>query len=331
MQKHVLQLVLGLLFLANGIVSGQEVRPGNLAHTFSIVARDSATGELGVAVQTHWFGVGTRVTWAEAGVGAIATQSFTNPSFGPRGLALLREGKSAEETVKILVDSDEGRDLRQLGVIAANGDAAAWTGKRCIKDAGHLTGKDFSVQANMMLNDKVWPAMQKAFFEKSVGSLADRLITALEAGQKAGGDIRGKQSAALIIVKKENSGQPWQDRLFDLRVDDHKEPIAELRRLVRVRKAYIHMNQGDDAMEDGDVAAALREYGRAHELYPDNLEIRYWLAVSLANEDKVDQALPIFREVFRADKNWRKLTERLPASALLTVSESDLQRILSAR
>ena len=215
-----------------------------------------------------------------------------------------------------------------MAVIDRNGGVAAWTGEKCIKDAGHLTGENFSVQANLMLNDKVWPAMAQAFKETN-GHLADRLMAALQAGQAAGGDIRGKQSAALIIVKKESTGKPWQDRLFDLRVDDHQDPIKELQRLVQVRKAYIHMNRGDTALEENDVDTALREYGEAHKLYPENVEIRYWHAVSLANIGKLEDAKRIFREVFRSDKNWRTLTERLPASQLLNISEDDLQTILS--
>ncbi len=328
MKSHALvALALTVSFCAQDL-QAQQVYSKGLAHTFSIVARDPATGEMGVAVQTHWFGVGTRVTWAEADVGAIATQSFTNPSFGPRGLALIKEGKNAEEVVKQLIDSDEGRDVRQLAVIDRQGRVAAWTGKKCIKDAGHLTGDNFSVQANLMLNDKVWPAMAEAF-TTSTGHLAERLLAALQAGQDAGGDIRGKQSAALIVVKKESTGKVWQDRVFDLRVDDHENPIKELRRLVQVRKAYIHMNRGDTALEENDVDAALREYSTAHELYPENVEIRYWHAVSLANIGKLEDAKVIFREVFRADQNWRTLTRRLPASDLLTISEDDLQAVLS--
>lgn len=319
-----------LAFCNNTSLPAQQISPGNLAHTFSIVARDAETGEMGVAVQTHWFGVGTRVTWAEAGLGAIATQSFTNPSFGPRGLALIRQGKTAAEVVKELIDSDDGRDFRQLAVIDHQGRVAAWTGEKCIKDAGHTTGDNFSVQANLMLNDKVWPAMAGAF-KNAKGHLADRLLAALEAGQAAGGDIRGKQSAALIIVKKESTGKPWQDRLIDLRIDDHGNPILELKRLLKVRWAYIHMNKGDAALEEKDVDRALREYGMAEALYPENIEMKYWHAVALANSGRVQASLPIFKTVFQADDNWRTLTQRLPASDLLNVSEEDLEKILALR
>lgn len=319
-----------VVFMLSMQLAAQPVQTSSLAHTYSIVARDPETGEMGVAVQTHWFGVGRRVPWAEAGVGAIATQSFTNPSFGPRGLELIKQGKSAQQVVDELIAADEGRDFRQLAVIDHQGNVAAYTGKNCIKDAGHTLGDNFSVQANLMLNDRVWPEMAAAF-EQATGHLAERMLAALEAAQKSGGDIRGKQSAAMVVVKKESSGKVWKDRIIDLRVDDHKNPVQELGRLLRVHRAYQHMNKGDQAMEDKDVDGALREYGTAQTLYPGNLEMKYWHAVSLANIGRVEQALPIFREVFRADENWRILTKRLPASDLLEVSEPELQRILALK
>ncbi|MFQ5637858.1 MAG: DUF1028 domain-containing protein [bacterium] len=321
-------LLFCLIFPINGW--SQQPYADGLAHTFSIVARDPESGEMGVAVQTHWFGVGTRVPWAEAGVGAIATQSFTNPSFGPRGLDLLKQGKSAEEALKILIDSDEGRDVRQLAIVDAQGRTAAWTGKRCIKDAGHINKDNFSVQANLMLRDRVWPAMAEAF-EKAEGQLAERLLAALEAGQKAGGDIRGKQSAALIVVKKESTDKVWEDRLIDLRIDDHPNPVQELKRLLTIYRAYRHMNAGDRALEKGEVETALREYSTAQEMYSDNLEMKFWPAVSLANSGKVDESLPIFKELFSKDENWRILTERLPASDLLKVTDEQLRRILDLK
>lgn len=310
--------------------SGSDVDPStDLSHTYSIVARDTATGQLGVAVQTHWFAVGRRVPWARAGVGAVATQSFTNPSYGPRGLAMLESGMSARETLDSLIATDDGRDLRQAAVIAANGEVAAWTGERCIQYAGHLLGDNFSVQANMMLTDRVWTAMAYAF-ENSRGPLAERLLSALEAGQSAGGDIRGKQSAALIVVDAEEAEGPWAGRAVDLRVDDSPAPLADLKRLLQIHRAYEHMNAGDDALEDDQIENALREYGRAAELNPENPEMRYWFAVALANKGLVEDSLPVFAEVFAEDPNWRTLTKRLPSSNLLDVSDNDLQQILAA-
>ncbi|HEY5885736.1 MAG TPA: DUF1028 domain-containing protein, partial [Pyrinomonadaceae bacterium] len=241
-------------------------------HTYSIVARDPDTGELGVAVQSHWFSVGPIVAWAEAGVGAVATQSFVDTSYGKNGLELMRGGKSAPDTLKELLAKDEAREVRQVGMIDAQGRVDAWTGKNDIQAAGHIVGKNFSVQANLMLNDKVWPAMARAF-ENTKGDLAERMLAALDAAQAVGGDIRGKQSAALIVVTGKPTGQAWKDRTFDLRVDDSSQPLRELRRLVRLQRAYNHMNAGDLAVEKKDNEGALREYSAAEKLVPDNAEM----------------------------------------------------------
>jgi len=295
-------------------------------HTFSIVARDPESGEMGVAVQSHWFSVGALCPWAEAGVGALATQSFVNVSFGPRGLAMLREGKAAPQALEALIAVDEGQAVRQLAIVDATGQVAAHTGEKCIPAAGHCTGDGFSVQANMMLNDRVWPAMAEAF-EGSSGPLAERLVGALQAAQAAGGDIRGQQSAALLVVGPEATDTPWEGRI-DLRVEDHVDPIGELARLLRVQRAYEHMNQGDLAIERGDVESALVSYRTAEAMFPDNLEMKYWHAVSLVNVGRVEEALPLLREIFQRDSNWRTLTERLPGVDLLDVSPDVLARIL---
>jgi uncharacterized Ntn-hydrolase superfamily protein len=297
-------------------------------HTYSIVARDPQTGEMGVAVQSHWFSVGALCPWAEAGVGAIATQSFVNVSFGPRGLCLLRAGKSAQQVVQALIEADEGREVRQLAVVDAGGNAAAHTGAGCVPEAGHIVGAGYSAQANLMLNAEVWPAMAAAY-EARNGPLAERLVAALEGAQRAGGDIRGKQSAALIVVRAEPTGKAWEDRLVDLRVEDHPEPVAEIKRLLRVHRAYEHMNDGDGALEGGDVERALGEYRAAQKMFPDNLEMRYWHAISLANLGRVEEALPMLASVFAQDPNWRTLTGRLPSVGLLEVSPEALARILA--
>ncbi len=297
-------------------------------HTYSIVARDSNTGELGVAVQSHWFSVGPIVAWAEAGVGAVATQSFVDPSYGKLGLDLMRAGKSAPDTLRALLAGDEGRDVRQVAMIDASGRVDAWTGKNDIQAAGHIVGKNYSVQANLMLNDKVWPAMSAAF-ENSKGDLADRMLAALDAAQSVGGDIRGKQSAALIVVTGKPTGQAWKDRIFDLRVDDSPEPLTELRRLVKLQRAYNHMNAGDLAVEHKDNEGALREYAAAEKLVPDNAEMIYWHAVALVNMGRVEDSLPLFRRVFAMDPNWAILTPRLPKSGLLPNDSKLIERILS--
>ncbi len=297
-------------------------------HTYSIVARDPESGEMGVAVQSHWFSVGSIVPWAEAGVGAIATQSFVNVAFGPQGLAMLREGQTAPQVLEALIEADEGRDVRQVAIVDAQGRVAVHTGSRCIPEAGHYVGDGFAVQANLMLNSQVWPAMAEAF-ETSEGPLAERLVAALEAGEAAGGDIRGRQSAALLVVRGEPTGKVWEDRAIDLRVEDHPDPVRELKRLLRLFRAYEHMNQGDQAMERNDVEGALRAYSAAEALAPDNLEMKYWHAVSLVNLGRVDEALPLFKEIFAEEANWRLLTTRLPAVGLLQVDKKVLRAILA--
>ena len=332
MRALVVALVLVLLVVSkpavSGVASDTPARPLRPVHTFSIVARDPTTGELGVAVQSHWFSVGPIVPWAEAGVGAIATQSFVDPSYGKNGLELMRAGKSASDTLKELLAKDEGREVRQVAMIDAQGRVDAWTGKNDIQAAGHIVGTNFSVQANLMLNDKVWPAMARAF-ESAKGDLADRMLAALDAAQAAGGDIRGRQSAAIIVVTGKPTGQAWKDRIFDLRVDDSPEPLVELRRLVKLQRAYNHMNAGDLAVEKKDNEGALREYGAAEKLVPDSAEMIYWHAVALVNMGRVEESLPLFRRVFAMDPNWITLTPRLPKSGLLPDDPKLIDRIVS--
>lgn len=305
-----------------------NVDPRRPVHTYSIVARDPATGELGVAVQTHWFAVGAIVPWVEAGLGAVATQSLVDPAYGPLGLELMRRGKSAPDALKALVAGDDGRDVRQVAMIDAEGRVAAHTGPKCIEAAGHRVGADYSVQANLMLNDRVWPEMARAF-ESAQGDLAERMLAALEAGEAAGGDIRGRQSAALIVVSGKPTGKPWVDRTFDLRVDDSPEPLKELRRLVTLQRAYNHMNAGDLALERKDHEAALREYGSAQRLVPDNAEMVFWHAVALVNMGRVEDALPLFRRAFSMNPQWRTLAPRLVKSGLLPDDSALVRRILS--
>ncbi len=306
----------------------ERIRTIRPAHTYSIVAVDKNRGEIGAAVQSHWFSVGSTVPWAEAGVGAVATQSFVNPSFGPQGVELLKQGLSPEQVVGRLVASDAGREMRQLAVIDRHGRAFAFTGRRCVPEAGHRIGEGYSVQANLMENAEVWPAMAQAF-EQTAGLLAERMIEALAAAQACGGDLRGKQSAALLIVRGESSGEIWKDRVVDLRIEDHEEPVQELKRLLGVFRAYEHMNRGDEALEADDKEQALREYGDALKLYPDSQEIKFWSAVSLANTGQLEQALPIFAEVFRAHLGWRTLTERIYNLGLLEVDKRGYNRIVS--
>jgi uncharacterized Ntn-hydrolase superfamily protein len=302
------------------------------AHTYSIVARDAATGEIGVAVQSHWFSVGSIVTWAEAGVGAVATQSFVEPAYGPRGLELMRRGIAAPEALKQLVAGDPLPNGRQVAMIDAAGRVSAYTGSSAIAAAGHHIGDGFSVQANMMANERVWPAMAAAF-TGTKGDLAGRMLAALEAAEKAGGDIRGRQSAAILIVKAKGSGRPWAggDRVFDLRVDDHPSPIAELRRLMRLQRAYGHANRGDELMTEQKVDLALKEYEAASRLAPEIVELPFWHAVTLAAIGREADAAPIFRQVFAKEPIWAELLERLPPAGLFPNDPALIKRIQALR
>lgn len=297
------------------------------AHTFSIVARDPQTGDIGVAVQSHWFSVGTVVSWAEPGVGAVATQSIADPSYGPLGLELMRAGKSATDALKALSSVDPMIELRQIAMIDSKGNVSAHTGAKAIAAAGHHVGDNYSVQANLMASEKVWPAMSRAF-ESTKGDLAERMLAAMDAAQAAGGDIRGRQSAALIVVRGTKTGK-WTDRPFDLRVDDAKDPLAELRRLVRLQRAYNHMNRGDELAGEQKWDEAMVEYTAGSKLAPEIEELRFWVAVTLFSAGREEEALPIFREVFLKNHDYIELVRRLPASGFLPDDKAKIDRIVA--
>src|SRR5689334_812938 len=299
-------------------------------HTFSIVARDAKTGEMGVAVQSHAFAVGGGVTWAEAGVGAVATQSFIDPAYGPLGLDLMRAGRSAPDALKGLIAGDDGRDVRQVAMIDAQGRVSAYTGSKCIPSAGDHVGVGYSVQANLMDNDNIWPAMAKAY-EGSKGDLAARMLDALDAAQAAGGDIRGMESAAILIVKGVSSGKPWADKVFDLRVDDHPQPLAELRRLVTLQRANNFANDGDRFIEKKDSAAAEKAYAAAEALAPEFAEVSFWHAVAIANSGRVDDSLPVFARAYRGYPKFRELVPRLAKVGLLPADEKVIAKIVAAK
>jgi uncharacterized Ntn-hydrolase superfamily protein len=317
------------LIISSLNMNSQSVKPNDpLAHTYSIVARDSNTGEMAVAVQSHWFSVGTGVSWGEAGVGVVATQSFTNRSFGIRGLDLLKQGKTPQEALDILLSNDEGRDFRQVAILDKQGRVATHTGKNCIDYAGHANGENFSVQANMMLNDKVVVAMELAWKQNNEMPLAERMVAVLKAAQDAGGDIRGKQSAALLIVAPNATKEPWNDKTLDLRVDDSENPINEIDRLLKVFRAYEHMNQGDLYVEKNEMKNAMVEYNAAMKMFPENLEMQYWTAITLANDTQIENASQMLQIIYEKDENWRELTKRLPKVGLLNVSEENLKILL---
>lgn len=321
------RLILAMLLVpATALATGPSpVRP---VSTYSIVAFDPDTGELGVAVQSHWFSVGALVPWAKAGVGAVATQSLVDPSYGPLGLELMAAGKTAAQALLALTTADAHPEIRQVGMVDARGNVAAHTGEACIPEAGHRIGATYTVQANLMARDVVPDRMAEAF-EAATGDLADRMLAALVAAQEAGGDIRGKQSAAMLVVRGTPTGQDWADRSVDLRVEDHADPLGELARLLVLHRGYAKMNEGDLAVEAGDLEAAEEAYGAAQEILGDNLEASFWYAVALCNAGEVDRAVEIFHAVFAAGENWRELTPRLLADGYLEADSATLERILS--
>ena len=300
----------------------------NLVATYSIVARDPASGRLGVAVQSHYFSVGSVVTWAEAGVGAVATQSFADPSYGKLGLDLMRSGRNAHDTLTGLAAADSLRDVRQVAMVDANGNAAAHTGARCIAEAGHTLGEGFSVQANMMHHKSVWPAMADAY-RGTGGDLPDRLMAVLEAAEGEGGDIRGMQSAAMLVVDATATGRPWAERIIDIRVEDAAQPLAELKRLLGVRRAYLCVVAAETAFARRDIEAGNREYRKAQALMGDNPEMRFWHAIALVNAERLEDALPLFKEVFARDRRWLELAERLAPIGRLPADPSLMAKIRS--
>jgi uncharacterized Ntn-hydrolase superfamily protein len=283
--------------------------------TYSIVARDDRSGELGVAVQSHYFGVGSLVSWAEAGVGAVATQSVAEPAYGTRGLDLMRAGASAPEALHRLLAEDRQERVRQVAFIDRHGRVATHTGSRCIREAGHRVADGVSAQANIMERPGVPDAMVAAY-RAADGDLAERLVVALEAAEGEGGDLRGRQSAALVVVAPRATGRPTEDRLFDIRVDDHPDPVAELRRLLGLSRAYERVDLGDELSAAGDLEAALAEYAAAHAEHPDSAELAFWHGVALAANGREQEARPLLDRAYAQGEGWRELLRRLPEAGL---------------
>jgi len=295
--------------------------------TYSIVARDAETGEMGVAVQSHWFSVGSSVLWAEPGIGAVATQSFVDPDYGPLGLQLMRAGKDAAGALAALLAADEHADVRQVGMVDANGVVANHTGANAIDAHCEIAAENFTVQANLMWHSTVCAAMVAAY-TASEGDLAERMMAALEAAQGEGGDIRGQQSAAMLVVSNDRSLSPWRGRVIDLRVEDHAAPLTELRRLLTMNKAYNLMNAGDEFYMLGEMDQAVAAYGSAELLVPDSHEMIFWHAATLAGAGQLDAALPLFAKAFSMWPLWRELVPRLPASGLLPDDPDLIDKIL---
>jgi uncharacterized Ntn-hydrolase superfamily protein len=325
--KHAIVLVRLLPILALA-VSGHAA-PSPVAHTFSIVARDPATGELGVAVQSHYFSVGPVVPWAEAGVGAVATQSLVLVDYGPRGLDLMRGGMTARQALDSLLQADSHNEGRQVAMVDARGDVAVHTGKNCIPDAGHQTGNQYSVQANLMASNKVWPAMAEAF-ERARGDLAERMLQALEAGQKAGGDFRGKQSAAILVVRAQSTGKPWKDWVYNLRVEDNAEPIKELRRLVRLQRAYNLNTRGDEFIAEQKTAEAMKAYEESVKLAPEVVELQFWSALTMYTNGREAEALRLFREVSSRERLWVDVIPRLAKAGLFPDDPKKIEEVQRA-
>ena len=323
--KLLLSVALAISIMALNLFA----QPSNMriVHTYSIVAYDKENNQMGVAVQSHYFGVGAIVTWAEPGVGVVATQSIVEVSYGPLGLSLMKAGKSAQQTLKGLLSADNTPEVRQVAMVDANGIIASHTGDKCIAEAGYKIGNGYSAQANIMLKNTVWDKMGEAY-ENTSGDLADRLLAALDAAQKEGGDLRGKQSAALMIVTIDPTGNVYLDRPYNLRVEDNPEPLKELRRLVYIAKAYNHVSIGDDYLAENHYDKALEEYKIGMEMLPDNVELRFWYATTLVLVDKLEESLKEFKWVFKREPIWKKLVQRLADSGFLPDDKKIIKKIL---
>lgn len=320
--------LLVLAILMSGQCVADESRPLRPVNTYSIVARDPASGEIGVAVQSHWFSVGSLVVWAEPGIGAVATQSFVDPSYGPLGLQLMRSGKNASQALTALLAADEHAKVRQVGMVDAQGVVANHTGDMAIDEHCDIAGESFTVQANLMWKSSVCAAMASAF-GATEGDLAERLLVALEAAEAEGGDIRGKQSAAMLVVSGDRSLPPWGGRIIDLRVEDHAAPLPELRRLLTMARAYNLMNAGDEYMMRDEIERAVDAYGAAEALVPDSHEMIFWHAATLAGAGRVEESLPLFSTAFAMWPLWRELVKRLPEAGLLPADPELMAKILS--
>jgi uncharacterized Ntn-hydrolase superfamily protein len=299
------------------------------------VARDPQTGALGVAVQSHYFGAGRVVTWAEAGVGAVATQSIPDVAYGPKGLELMAAGTPASDALATLVAKDPMEMVRQVAMVDATGRVATHTGAGCVAQAGHVTGDQVSVQANMMEKPTVWPAMLDAYRSAS-GDLATRLLSALEAAEAEGGDVRGKQSAAILVVAGERTDAPWDHKLFDLRVDDSPEPLTELRRLIDYNRAF-DLQAGvlfggllfapEIDPNGAELADAIVALDKAQAVIDPNREPTFWSVVLLAKAGRVDEARERLARACQTNERWAQFLGSLPAAGVLPPDADLLARL----
>jgi uncharacterized Ntn-hydrolase superfamily protein len=279
--------------------------------TYSIVARDPVDGRFGVAIQSCWPFTGAGCPWLEVGVGAVVTQSYREIAHGPNGLARLRDGDAAPRALERVIADDDGREMRQVGIVDAAGRSASWTGSRCVEAAGHLTADGVAIQANMMERSTVWPAMLEAF-QGAEGPLARRLLAALRAAEGEGGDIRGRQSAALVTSGA--AGEPAWTREVDLRVDEHPAPLDELERLLRVQDAYDAIDTAEELAAAGNVPAALAAWATAGELAPDDAQVAVWRALAYAAGGRLGSARPLLERATRTNPRWPEFIERLVES-----------------
>ena len=287
-----------------------------LVSTFSIVAFDPSTKDLGVAVQSRYFSVGSVVPWAEAEVGAVATQSFVNVSYGPHGLRLLKEGLTVDEVIDRLTQEDKEKEYRQLGIIDSEGNANAFTGKKCLEWAGSKVGKNYAAQGNILAGEEVIQNMGRNF-ESTRGDLAERLVAALEGGETAGGDARGRQSAALLVVRKNLGRAGYGDRYIDLRVEDNPDPIAELKRLLNLHRVYSLIDDSEDSLTKGDLKAALGDLKKAIAMTQKNDDVYVDLGIVNLKLGKKKEAISAFKKALRLNPKMKTLIKQLPAAGLM--------------
>lgn len=322
-------LILAFLTLATGVsFAGSLDTRLSLppTHTFSIVCYDSTTGQIGAAVQSHYFRA-VDVISAEPGVGAVATQSFADYRYATLGIEMMRTGKTAEQALAGVLASDQYPNYRQVGMVDIHGGSATHTGGKCLVEGGGRKGPGYAVQASLMAKNTVWDAMSNAF-ETTPGDLATRMMAALEAAQGEGGDLRGMQSAAMLVVTANPVGDPRRDVLVDIRVDDASQPLQELKRLLNITRAAQKSNAGDALAEAGKFDEATAAYAEAVALYPENPEIPFWQAVTLVGHDQVDRALPMFKRVFQKEPVWRTVIQRLVGTELLPDKPDVVKKIL---